>query len=111
MESTLELYRTAIAGQPECADPAFSEWLRRYRAGDEAAGRELAGSCLGLALALAESFPDSPPGFTVLDLVQEANAGLVEALHTFTGATAGEFVDHARNTIAAWLNDLDDKQD
>jgi DNA-directed RNA polymerase sigma subunit (sigma70/sigma32) len=110
VEETLELYRSAVTAQPECAEPAFSGWLRRFRDGDEAAGRAISGSCLRIALAEVESRPTLPGGLAFLDAVQEANAGLVEALHSFTGSTAEEFVEHARWTIRDWLSNLDQQQ-
>jgi DNA-directed RNA polymerase specialized sigma subunit len=100
----LQQYRTQVAAIPACSDPDFTNLLARYRAGDEDAGRAIAGSYLALALGLAESLPALPPGLDVLDAVQEANAGLVEALRTFTGATAEEFEGHARRTIHSWLS-------
>jgi len=103
----LELYRTEVAKLLACADPDFSTRLAQYRAGDEDAGRAITGSCLGMALALVESLPALPAGLDVLDAVQEANAGLVEALRTFTGNTAGEFADHARRTILDWLGAIE----
>jgi len=107
---SLELYRAEVARVPACADPEFSNRLAEYRAGDEAAGRAITGSCLGMVLALVESLPDLPAGLDLLDAVQEANAGLVEALQTFSGTTATEFGDHARRTVLGWLNSLDAQQ-
>src|SRR3954451_16513156 len=48
----MELYRAEVSRVPACADPEFSNRLAEYRAGDEAAGRAITGSCLGMVLAL-----------------------------------------------------------
>ena len=109
MES-LDIYRTEIAKAPGCEGPDFSDRLIAYRAGDEVAGRAITGSRLGMTLTLVESLPALPAGLTLHDAVQEANAGLAEALHTFTGTTAVEFDEHARRTIHDWLNSLDAQQ-
>lgn len=103
----LELYKIEVAKLAPCADHNFSPRLALYRAGDEQAGRELTGSCLGMVLALVESLPELPAGLDLLETVQEANAGLVEALRTFSGTTVDEFADHARRTIHTWLNTPD----
>ncbi len=103
----LELYRAEIAKVPACDGPDFSRRLVEYRAGDEVAGRAITGGRLGMALTLVESLPELLAGLTLLDTVQEANAGLVQALQTFTGTTGGEFDEHARRTIHDWLNSLD----
>jgi hypothetical protein len=111
MTTALETYREAIAGQPPLAHPQFGEWLGRYRAGDEAAGRAITGSCLGVALAIVEGLPAVPAGLTAIEAVEEANAGLAAALDSFAGATADEFLAHARRAIHAWLHDLNAEQD
>src|SRR5207247_1326247 len=54
METALESYRRIIAEQPTCDDRFFAQALARYRAGDESAAREISGSCLRIALQLAE---------------------------------------------------------
>ena len=51
-----------------------------------------------------------PAGLDLLETVEEANAGLVEALRTFPGATADEFATHVRGTVHAWLDNLDEQQ-
>ena len=99
----LEQYRIEVAKLSACADPEFSDCLQRSRAGDEESGRAITGGHLGMALALVEALPELPAGLDLLDAVQEANAGLAEALRTFSGTTAGEFAGHARRTIHAWL--------
>jgi len=99
----LELYRTEIAKAPPCSDLDFSDLLRRSRDGDEEAGRVITGSHLGMVLALVESLPELPAGLDLMGAVQEANAGLVEALNTFSGTTAAAFGEHARRAILGWL--------
>lgn len=106
----MELYRAKIADVPLVTDPEFGDLLRRFRAGDEAAGRAISGGHLRMAIEIAESLPEPPAGFDLLDTVQEANAGLWEAIETFPGSTADEFAEHARRTIHHWLANLPDEQ-
>src|SRR5262249_36884810 len=54
VESHLESYRRHLASLPACDAAFFGEALTRYRAGDEAAAREISGRCLVLALRLGE---------------------------------------------------------
>lgn len=106
----MDLYRAKIADVPKYQDPAFGDLLRQFRAGDEAAGRAITGGHLGMALALVETLPEPPAGLKPIDAVQEANAGLWEALVTFPGATADEFADHARRAVMTWLANLEPEQ-
>ena len=85
METPLETYRRVVSQQPACEPQFFSEALSRYRAGDESAARSISGSCLRLALAIAEEHSKEAPSSPLLDVIQEANAGLMEAITTFAG--------------------------
>jgi DNA-directed RNA polymerase sigma subunit (sigma70/sigma32) len=99
METPLETYRRVVSEQPACDAQFFSEALSRYRAGDEAAGRTISGSCLRLALAIAEDRSREAPSLPLFDVIQEANAGLMEAIATFSGGELQEFLAHARQRI------------
>src|SRR5258708_1181621 len=98
METALEIYRRPIAVQPTCDDSFFAEALARYRAGNESAARDISGSWLRLALQVVEghSADAASPSF---DAIQEANAGLMEAITTFAGDDLQDFLQHAHERI------------
>src|SRR5438067_3295642 len=85
METPLEIYRRVVGEQPACDAPFFSEALFRYRAGNEQAAREISGRCLRFALAIAEEHAKGEPALPLLDVVQEANVGLMEAITAYSG--------------------------
>jgi DNA-directed RNA polymerase sigma subunit (sigma70/sigma32) len=105
METALEIYRRVIAAQPTCDEVFFSEALVRYRAGDQAAARDISGRCLRMALQLAEGHAADPaaPSF---DAIQEANAGLMEAITTFAGGNLQDFLHYAQVRIEQRLTSL-----
>lgn len=109
MNAQLQDYRTQIHELPECADSWFPEALTRYRAGDEEARRQILGSCLRVALQLAEERrgPDSTDD--VFDLIEEANRGVTQALRTFSGTSAEDFLRHVTDTVNARLDRHPDK--
>jgi DNA-directed RNA polymerase sigma subunit (sigma70/sigma32) len=98
MATALETYRRVIAAQPTCNDSFFTEALARYRAGNESAARDISGSCLRLALQIVETHSPDPasPSF---DAIQEANAGLMEAITTFGGDDFQDFLHYAQERI------------
>jgi DNA-directed RNA polymerase sigma subunit (sigma70/sigma32) len=106
MESELEIYRRLISAQPACEDSWFTDALAKYRAGDEAAGRTISGSCLRLAMQIAEARAAEFGTLSVLDVVQEANVGLMDALKSFTGSCSAEFLTHATQVIHQRLQSL-----
>jgi hypothetical protein len=94
VEDALEQYERRVRQvQEACADPWFSQKLARYRAGDDEARLLICGSCLGLVLDLARA-RWRPGTVGLLELVQEGNVALAEALATFQGRTAQEFLWH-----------------
>lgn len=99
MDAWLEKYQTMIETQPSCDDPWFAEMWSKYQTGDEYAGRCISGSCLRLALCIAQDRTGDYPDFALLDLVQEANAGLADALQSFSGGNAVSFREHATGAI------------
>lgn len=106
MEAWLERYQTLVAQQPVCDDSWFPAALQEYRAGDELAGRRISAGCLWLALQVAQSRAGDLEHFPLLDLVQEANAGLVDALEGFAGSTTADFVRQATTAIDRRFHDL-----
>jgi DNA-directed RNA polymerase specialized sigma subunit len=99
METPLEIYRRVVAEQPACDAPFFSAALSRYRAGDEQAAREISGRCLRFALAVAEEHAKGALSLPLLDMVQEANVGLMEAITAYSGDDLDDFMDYARLRI------------
>ncbi len=80
VQSPIQMYRSALSGQPECTDPWFAEALSRWRAGDAGAWREISGRCLGRVLKAVECRFPGRDEEELLDLVQDANAALVRAI-------------------------------
>ena len=112
METGLKLCRDFLSKhQPANSESLFAERIRRLREGDELAGPEISGSYLGAVLDLVESLPTLPRDLNLLDAVQEANVGLVDAIESFTGSTREEFWEHAQRTILDWLHDSDADKD
>ena len=110
IETVLERYREFVASkQPIDSDVALLSRLERFRNGEEMAWREISASYLKPVLELVESLPVRPRGLVLMDTVQEANVGLGDAIHSFTGTTRDEFWIHAHFTILAWLNTIDDE--
>jgi DNA-directed RNA polymerase sigma subunit (sigma70/sigma32) len=99
MTTPIETYRRVVGEQPTCDAPFFADALSRYRAGDESAARLISGSCLRFALAIAEERTKAVPALALLDAIQEANAGLMEAITTFPGDDLHDFMEHARLRI------------
>ena len=112
METLIERYREFVSSkQPLASDEALCSRLDRYHAGEDLAWREISGSYLKPVLEFVESFPSLPRNLNLLNAVEEANVGLVDAIKTFSGTTRDEFWQHAQQTILAWLNSTDDLQD
>jgi DNA-directed RNA polymerase specialized sigma subunit len=86
-----------------CEKEGFGGALAKYRTGDEQAGRKIIGSYLRLALALAESKAQETGEPLPIALLEEANAGLTDALASFTGSDSQEFRCHAEEAIRCRL--------
>jgi DNA-directed RNA polymerase sigma subunit (sigma70/sigma32) len=95
METALETYRRVVAEQPACDAVSFAEALARYRAGDDSAARAISGSCLRVALKVAEDQACDSRALPLFDRIQEANAGLMDAIATFPGSSLAEFLSYA----------------
>ena len=106
MSTSLDQYRRTILNQPALDDIQFKTAWTEYQAGGEAAGRRITGSCLPIALSIAENRSSEFPELSVLELVEEANAGLHEALMGFSGFSAEKFRAHASETIHRHLESL-----
>jgi hypothetical protein len=104
--SPIQTYRSALGGQPPCADPWFADTLSRWRAGDDGAWREISGRCLARVLdAVERRFPDRGEE-ALLDLVQDANAALVRAIKSFPGTSATDFFAHLDRELGRELDVL-----
>jgi DNA-directed RNA polymerase sigma subunit (sigma70/sigma32) len=106
METPLETYRRIVAEQPVCEANWFADALGQYRAGDEAAARNISGSCLRFALQMAEERAADTRNCQLFDLIEEANGGLMEAITTYNGSDFGEFLQFAQQKITDRLNVL-----
>jgi DNA-directed RNA polymerase sigma subunit (sigma70/sigma32) len=104
VDDWLEQYKAAIDQQPFCEDSWFQEQCQSLRSGDEQAGRHISGSCLRFALQIAQERAAAFPACHLLDVVEEANAGLMEAVRTFKGSTRDAFLQHAETRIHERLN-------
>ena len=81
MQTMLERYREILSDrQPDRSEARFVERLKRFRMGEELAGREISGCYLQPVLALVESLPQLPRGLSILDAVESANVALVDAI-------------------------------
>jgi DNA-directed RNA polymerase sigma subunit (sigma70/sigma32) len=62
---------------------------------------------LRIALEIAEARAAEFADLTVLDLAQEGNVGLIEAIQSYQGITAAEFIQHARQCINQHLEAIE----
>ena len=103
METSFDTYKRIIVQEPSLEDSWFSEALEKCRAGDEAAQRQIVGSCLKAALQVVEGKATGQNEAGFFDLVQEANAALSEAVANFPGGKAQEFLLYAEQTVHSRL--------
>lgn len=102
VSTAVESYRQAINHIPQATTP-LPDTLARARAGDEASIRELAGSFLHTSLELAAREFSEVPEAHHLDLIQEANAGIVAAIQAFQGKDPTDFEAHVKAAITGRL--------
>lgn len=103
MESSIEKYKSRLTEVPELDDAWFRPALSRARAGDEDEARRICGSSLSLALSLAEEFVAENSDAELLDVVQDANDLLVNAIARFEGDCVLDFRKFASAHIAYHL--------
>ena len=103
MEDWLEQYQNQIERQPACEETWFQEQWRNLQSGDEMAGRLISASCLRFALRIAQQRAAEFPECHLVDVIQEANAGLMEAVLSFGGGSKEDFLLHAETCIDARL--------
>ncbi len=102
-DELLRIYRGKIASLNGMDELTFATALRDYRAGNEFAGRAISEAMLQVALHVAEEHIWRLQQRDPLDVVQEANAALQDAIKCFSGVRLSEFLDFARRHIAAKL--------
>jgi DNA-directed RNA polymerase sigma subunit (sigma70/sigma32) len=92
-ESPLRAYEILVGKvADDLADPWFGEQLARYRAGDKAAMRLISERCLRRVLEIAKKHWRPSHQMSVLDVVQEGNAALVQVIKEYRGTTADDFL-------------------
>lgn len=96
-------YQAMVDAQPICDDSWFQEQWRKKQSGDETAGRLISGSCLRFALQIAQQRAAEFPECHLLNVIEEANAGLMEAVLSFGGGSKEDFLHHAEACIDARL--------
>ncbi len=77
----LQLYLAEVARIPPLSEEEEQELARRMRAGDRAARDRLILSHLRLVVSIAREYGDT--GMDLLDMIQEGNLGLIEAVNRF----------------------------
>jgi len=105
MQTSIEMYESQLRAITEvCADPWFAERLAECRAWNEHAAQLICGSCLRLVLDIAKKKlrPEHYP--SLLDLVQEGNAALMETVQHFQGSTAQEFLSQVMSNVERRLD-------
>jgi DNA-directed RNA polymerase specialized sigma subunit len=111
METMLERYKAILSErQVDRSEALFVDRLKRFRSGEELAGREISGSYLQPVMELVESLSTLPQGLSMIDAIEAANVGLVDAIQSFEGSSADEFWQHVKSTIMAWLHTIDELQ-
>lgn len=105
-DDTLAAYRLKIRSLQQMTDNSFAHAIRQYRAGNEYVGRLISEGMLYVALETAERYMQSYDRYDPFDFIQEANAGLQDAIHSFSGIALVEFADFARAQIALRLDDF-----
>jgi hypothetical protein len=98
--SALEIYEAHLRNITDvCADPWFAGQLARCRSGDEVAKRRISASCLGQVLAIAKEHWRHESPASLLEVVQEGNAALWEAIRQVRDNTADEFLREMRLAV------------
>lgn len=100
----LEQYRNFLASLPPVEAEWFFNALREYRQQrSDAARREISGRYLSVMLGWVEARFASASEAELLDLAQDGNAGLIEAIASFQGETQAEFEEHCHREILEHL--------
>ena len=102
MQTPLEMYESQIRSiDLACEDPWFTQRLADCRSGDDLARTEICSSCLNLVLDLAKRRWQTGSSVDLVDLIQQGNTALVEALAGFAGSSAQEFKQHVEREVEA----------
>ena len=106
----VQFYLREVRGIQPLTPHEETELLRRVRAQDEhaeSASRRLIEGNLALVVSIVDRH--SSAGISMLDLIQEGNAGLFQALGTFTEDSGQSFSEHAAKCIEAAVLQAIDK--
>jgi hypothetical protein len=103
VDEPLVIYRTQIGELEPCSDQWFGTALAAAQTGDDDARRRIVGSCLSVALRIAERHYGHLDSDELLGFIECANHGLWQSVPTFRGTTADEFVRHAEQSVEAHL--------
>lgn len=96
--SALSVYKQQILLQPPLDDSWLAAALARFRAGDETAYWQIAGSCMQPVLELVcRNRTGNEDDF--FDLVQEANVAVVEILPQFQGEQTEQLLAHIEHAV------------
>lgn len=90
----LGLYLAEVARTPILSEAEEKELVWRMKQGDRAARERLIVSHLRLVVAVAKEYGDA--GLDLLDLIQEGNIGLIEAVDRYDPSRGGRLSTYAR---------------
>jgi len=104
----LRLYLAEVARTPILSEAEEKELVGRMRQGDRAARERLIVSHLRLVVSMAREYGDT--GLDLLDLIQEGNLGLIEAVDRFDPSRGVRLATYARWWIRQAIGQAIEKQ-
>ncbi len=104
----LRLYLAEVARTPILSEAAEKELVWRMHQGDRAARERLIVSHLRLVVSMAKEYGDT--GLDLLDLIQEGNIGLIEAVDRFDPGRGVRLATYARWWIRQAIGHAIEKQ-
>lgn len=104
----LRLYLAEVARTPMLSEAAEKELVWRMKQGDRAARERLIVSHLRLVVSMAKEYGDT--GLDLLDLIQEGNIGLIEAVDRFDPSRGVRLATYARWWIRQAIGQAIEKQ-
>lgn len=99
--SDLEIYTRRIKDYPVLSREEESELARKYRAGNEEAGKKIVTSNLRFVIKVSQSYFHL--GYRPLEIIQEGNMGLVKAITRFDPDKGVRFICYAIWWIKAYI--------
>ena len=101
-EDLLRMYMAEIGRLPLLTADEEVRLARAAEAGDEGARRTLVESNLRLVVSIAERY--SAPGLRLLDLIQEGNLGLLQAVDHYNWRSDSAFPTYATWWVRQWIS-------